>query len=270
MIKITDKEFLKISQYIKANYGINLREEKTTLLMGRLHQELVKLGLDNYTDYYNYLIADRTGRASSTLIEKMSTNHTFFMRERDHFNYFKETVLPFLERTVRDRDLRIWSAASSSGEEPYTLAMIIDQYFSGKTGIWNKDILATDISERILDTAKKGIYTKERTAPLPLMWKNKYLKPHGEDVVIAENIKNKVIFGKYNLMDERIPFKKKFHVIFCRNVMIYFDAKTRNELANRFYERMEVGGYLFVGHSESLDRNHVRFEYVMPSVYRKI
>ena len=135
MITITDKEFHQISSYIKINYGINLKDEKRMLLTGRLQNVLIENGISTFTDYYKYIQSDKTGNAVKTLVEKITTNHTFFMREADHFKYFRDIVLPYLNNVVKYNDLRIWSAGCSSGEEPYTLAMIIDEYF-GKEKIW--------------------------------------------------------------------------------------------------------------------------------------
>ncbi len=271
MIEITDKEFKLLAAYIKDNYGIHLKEEKKILLMGRLQNVLIQNDIKNFQDYYNYVISDKTGYAQAELINKVTTNHTFFMREADHFEFFKEKVLPYLMDTVRDRDLRIWSAGCSSGEEPYTLAMIINEFFGKSKLFWDTKILATDISTKVLEEAKKGIYSSEKVANLPPTWKLNYFKKLENDLyVIADKIKEEVIYRKFNLVETSFPFKKKFHVIFCRNVMIYFNTDTKRELINKFYNCLEDGGYLFIGHSESLNRGETQFKTVMPSVYRKI
>lgn len=270
IITITYKEFKQLSEYIKRNYGIQLKDEKITLLTGRLQNVLQQAGFYNFTDYYNYLINDRSGKAVATLVEKITTNHTFFMREADHFYYFKEKVLPYLKTTVKDRDLRIWCAASSTGEESYTLAMILDEYFNKEKYLWDTKVLATDISEKVLEIAKRGIYDNDQIAPLPTMWKNTYFNTKDKNQSgLTDKIRNEVIYRKFNLMEPVLPFKKKFHVIFCRNVMIYFDNETKTNLVEKFYEHLEYGGYLFIGHSESLNRERTRFKYVMPAVYRK-
>jgi chemotaxis protein methyltransferase CheR len=270
MISITDIEFKKLTDYIRKNYGIYLKEEKRSLLTGRLHNVLVQGNFNSFSDYYDYIVSDNTGKAVVTLIDRITTNHTFFMREAGHFFYFREKILPYLSHTVTDNDLRIWSAGCSTGEEPYTLAMILYDYFEKEKLWWDTKVLATDISDRVLETAKKGIYTKEATAMLPSNWKLNYFKKFDNDkCVLTDRIKNEVIFRRFNLMEEVFPFKRKFQVIFCRNVMIYFDDKAKYGLVNKFYNSMEHGGYLFVGHSESLSRDKTRFKYVMPAVYRK-
>lgn len=270
MIAITDKEFRQLAEYIKFNYGIHLKEEKKALVTGRLYNVLVQHGFNSFSEYFNYIISDKTGTAITTLINKITTNHTFFMREAEHFEHFRDRILPYLKATVKDKDLRIWSAGCSTGEEPYTLAMILNDFFDKEKAWWDTKVLATDISSRALERAVEGKYLNEQISPLSIDWKIKYFnKLDSETSVVNDKIKNEVIFRKFNLMDSVFPFKKKFHVIFCRNVMIYFDNETKAELVNKFYEATEYGGYLFIGHSESLNRNETRYNYIMPSVYRK-
>jgi len=271
MFKITDEEFNQLANFIQSNYGIYLKKEKQALVTGRLYNVLVQHNFNNFSEYYDYVISDKTGKAVVKLIDKITTNHTFFMREPDHFFYFRDEVLPYLKKTVKDKDLRIWSAGCSTGEEPYTLAMIIDEFFGSNKAWWDTKILATDISTKVLDQAKKGIYTNEKIAVLPSFWKLNYFKKiDSTHNMIVDRIKKEVIFRNFNLMERVFPFKKKFHVIFCRNVMIYFDAKTKRELVNKFYDATEYGGYLFIGHSESLSRDETKYKYVMPAVYRKV
>jgi chemotaxis protein methyltransferase CheR len=148
--------------------------------------------------------------------------------------------------------------------------MIIDEYLGYDKMYWDSKILATDISSKVLDKAKKGIYEKEKIDPVSAIWKANYFKRlDNENYILTEKIRNEVIYRKFNLMEKIFPFKKKFHVIFCRNVMIYFDNKTRDELSDKFYDSLEYGGYLFIGHSESLNRETTKFRYVMPALYRK-
>ncbi|WP_186423142.1 CheR family methyltransferase [Lacrimispora celerecrescens] len=270
MVSITEKEFKQFAQYVKTNYGINLSEEKQTLVSGRLNSVLLSKNFKSLTEYLNYVESDKTGQAVVTLIDKITTNHTFFMREADHFEYFRDKILPYLTRIVKDKDLRIWSAACSSGEEPYTLAMIIDEFFGKEKMLWDAKILATDISNNVLETAKKGVYSKDRISALPASWRLNYFKEiDAENTILTDNIRNEVIYRKLNLMDSVFPFRQKFHIIFCRNVMIYFDNKTKNELVEKLYDKTEYGGYLFIGHSESLNHDFARYKYIMPAVYRK-
>lgn len=270
MIKINEKEFKQIADYIKENYGIQLKEEKMALVNGRLQGLLNQHNFKSFTEYFSYVMADKTGDAVISLINKITTNHTFFMREPEHFNYFRDKVLPYLSQTVTDRDLRVWSAGCSTGEEPYTLAMIIDEFFGAEKRNWDSKILATDISLRALEDAKKGVYSNKDIAPMPPMWKQNYFtKYDAESSVVSDNIKAEVIYRRFNLMSQTFTFKKKFHTIFCRNVMIYFNNETKHEVVNRFYDATEKGGYLFIGHAESLNRELTKFKFIMPAVYRK-
>ena len=270
MVTISDKEFKQLSDYIHENYGIYLKEEKQMLVVGRLHSVLQQAGFSSFTEYFNHVVTDRSGEAVITLLNKITTNHTFFMREADHFYYLRDKVLPSLVKSIGDRDMRIWCAACSSGEEAYTLAMVIDDYMGRGKLLWDTKILATDISDKVLNTAKAGIYSNERIAPLPSIWKNCYFEPvDSENSILTDRIRNEVIYRKLNLMDAVFPFKKKFHVIFCRNVMIYFDNETKIKLLDKMYNLLEDGGWLFIGHSESLDREAARFRFVVPAVYKK-
>lgn len=270
MFNITDKEFYQLSNYIKENYGIRLCKEKKSLVVGRLSNVLFQNNFKSFSQYYDYVVKDKTGDAVVTLIDKITTNHTYFMREKNHFIYFKDKVLPYLYKTVKDKDIRIWSAGCSTGEEPYTISMIMDEFFQEEKILWDTKILATDISGKVLDIARKGKYSNEKIASLSVTWKLNYFKKIDiKNSVIIDKIKDEVIYRKLNLIREVFPFKKKFHVIFCRNVMIYFDEQTKRDLIQKFYDLTECGGYLFIGHSESINRDDTKYKYVMPAVYRK-
>ncbi|RKP47396.1 protein-glutamate O-methyltransferase CheR [Cohnella endophytica] len=270
MIAITDEEFRQFSHFIKDRYGIHLRDEKKALLAGRLQQVLAEQRFGNFTEYYRHVVSDASGAATALLADKITTNHTFFMRESSHFQFLKDRVLPRLALTVRDRDLRIWSAGCSSGEEPYTLAFMLDELFGSGAPAWDTRVLATDISSQALATAVQGTYSDTSLESIPSAWRSAYFRKTSEGCsVVSDKIKSAVIFRKFNLMQPTFPFRRKFHVIFCRNVMIYFDERTKRDLVRKFYENTEPGGYLFIGHSESLEREGTGYKYVMPSVYRK-
>lgn len=267
--EITTEEFNMIRTHIKDCYGINLGDEKKSLVYARLRTVLQKKGIESFRQYYDYLVSDKTGEAAVTFIDKITTNHTYFMREADHFEYFKDNVLPFVESESRNKDMRLWCAGCSSGEESYTLQMYLTEYFESK-GPWDTTMLATDISTTVLKMAYNGIYTNEQIKALPAEWKRKYFKKLSDEAVqVTDALKKKIIFRRINLMDDKFPLKKKVHVIFCRNVMIYFDANTRDTLVNKFYDLLEPGGYLFIGHSETLNYSKTKFKYIMPAVYRK-
>ncbi|MFP4698313.1 MAG: CheR family methyltransferase [Eubacteriales bacterium] len=271
MITMTNKEFQLLTNLIKDNYGINLTEKKKNLVESRLNMVLVQENFKSFSEFYKHLIKDSTGKALTTLINRITTNHTYFMRELPHFEFMLREVLPFwISRLKDEKDLCVWSAGCSSGEEPYTLEMVISDYLGTDFSKWNTNILATDISLNILETAKKGIYTEERIKAIPPKWKLSYFKKIDNNrFAVIDRIKERIIFRRFNLMNGTFPFKKKFNVIFCRNVMIYFDKETKETLVNKFYNLLEPGGYLFIGHSESLDRSSSPFKYIMPSVYRR-
>lgn len=269
MISLSDQEFGLLYNYIYNYCGINL-VNKRPLVESRLHSLLAEKGYGDFSSYLNYIINDQSGDAASALIDRLSTNHTFFMREIQHFNYFRNQVLPQLKATVKNKDLRIWSAGCSSGEEPYTLAMIIADYFGEEKPVWDTSILATDISSRALKKARDGVYGDEELLELPASWKlNNFKSLGGGKSQVNDWLKEEVIFRKFNLMEKTFPFKKKFQVIFCRNVMIYFDTATKQELISRFYDCTDKGGYLFIGQAETISRSETKYQYVMPAVFRK-
>lgn len=269
MIEITEHDFRQLSSYVKNNYGINLSQKKN-LIEGRLSNLLLDKGFTNFSEYLAYVFADGTKVEITQLVNKLTTNYTYFMREVDHFAFFKNEVLPYLQATNKEKDLRIWSAGCSTGEEPYTLAMIMADYFGKSKMLWNTKILATDISVKVLGAAEKGIYPQEELQAIPPSWITNYFKKiDKENYQISDQIKQEIIFRIFNLMDGTFPFKHKFHAIFCRNVMIYFDHHTKMALVKKFYDMTESGGYLFIGHSESIGRDETAYQYVMPAVYRK-
>lgn len=269
MISITDSEFKQLTEYIQGHYGINL-SKKRQLIEGRLSNLIAEKGFASFSGYLEHVFGDASKQEISGLVNRLTTNHTYFMRETDHFNYFRDRVLPYLRSSAKHNDLRTWSAGCSSGEEPYTLAMILADCFAGEKPAWDTKVLATDISAHALETAVSGIYPAEAVESLPPAWKMNYLRKTGtHEVEIAEKLKKEVIFRLFNLMDPVFPFKNKFHVVFCRNVMIYFDHKTKLDLVNKFYQCTEPGGYLFIGHTETIGRNETAYRYILPAVYRK-
>jgi chemotaxis protein methyltransferase CheR len=271
MIEMTDNEFDKFSVYIKKELGINMGKEKKMLVFTRLKSILKEHGFTNFSQYYDYLIKDKTGKALSELTVKITTNHTYFMRETKHFDYFKDVVLPEIYKKHKGKkDLTLWCAASSSGEEPYTLQMIVQDFMENKEAGWNTNMLATDISSKVLDICVKGVYSNESMEVLPKDWKKKYFNKYDdENSIIKDEIKKNLIFRKFNLMDEVYQLKPIIQVIFCRNVIIYFDNNIKEEIIKKLHKVMEPGGYLFIGHSETINQGDL-FEYVRPAVYRKI
>ena len=269
MLTLNENDFRKLITFIKGRYGIDL-SQKRQLIIGRLSNTVVSMGYSTFTEYIEHILSQKNPQDIELMLNKLTTNYTFFLRESAHFDYFRDTVLPYLEKTKRDHVLSIWSAGCSSGQEPYTLSMILKEYFGSKAGNWDTRVLATDISQNTLKAAASGIYDEESLSAIPSAWKQKYFKRTNEAGVyqVADVLKNNVIFRTFNLMDP-IRFKLKFDVIFCRNVMIYFDQQTKDALVQRFFNATVPGGYLFIGHSESLNKATTPYKYLMPSAYRK-
>lgn len=269
MLTLSQQDFQRLAAFVKEHYGINLYK-KQQLIAGRLTNVVGDMGFTTFHEYVEHLLTSKSSRDIDIMLNKLTTNYTFFMREEAHFDYFKNTVLPWLESTKKDRVLSIWSAGCSSGQEPYTLSIILKEYFGSKAARWDTRVLATDISQNVLNTAAAAEYEEDSLKNLPSGWKQKYFKKSAQPgyYAVADSIKSNVIFRRFNLMDP-IRFKLKFDVIFCRNVMIYFDLPTREALINRFYNATVPGGYLFIGHSEGLPKTNKEYHYVIPAAYRK-
>ncbi len=270
-LEITEQEFQRLVKFMYDNFGINLAAKKV-LIQGRLGNMLVDRGFKNYNEYIDAVLADKTGAEVNTILNKLTTNHTFFMREPEHYTFLNDVVLPYMVQTCeRDHVMRIWSAACSSGEECYTTAMLIDQYFKADKGKWDTRILATDISQNVIGKAKAGVYQEDGMKGLSNEWKARYFNKLADgSYEICQGIKDEVIFKTFNLMDSMPDkYKKKpFDLIFCRNVMIYFDQPTKDALVNRFYEVVKPGGYFYIGHAESINRQDTEFQYIKPAIYR--
>jgi len=269
---ISEKEFSQIRSLVYERFGINLTEAKKSLVVGRLQKTIRSMGFDTFRQYYDYLVADTTGQALDNLINRISTNHTFFYRESTHFDLFRDRALPEVTARVRrsnSRDLRVWCAGCSSGEEAYTLMIEMKEFFGKEYSLWDAGLLATDISTRVLEKAIQGIYAEENVRNLPVYAKKYFTKTAPDRYAVTKELKTEITFRRFNLMSEVFPFKKLFHVIFCRNVMIYFDQATRTELLRKFHGCLIPGGYFFIGHSESLGREQQLYEYIMPAVYQK-
>lgn len=269
MLTITDREFNELVLFIRDNFGINLGG-KRKLIEGRMSTHITEAGHESFGDYLDQVFHDPTGQELANLINRLTTNHTYFFREEAHFHFLRQTVLPELERTVRDRDIRIWSAGCSSGEEPYSIAMTLHDHFGTSRTLWDSQVLATDISSKVLQLARQGRYPSASLESLPAGWGARYFHDVQADTVeVIEQIRRDVVFRSLNLIQDTFPLRRCFHVIFCRNVMIYFDRQTKNELIKRFFQQTEPGGYLFIGHAETLDKEETGYCYVKPAVFRK-
>lgn len=267
---MTEAEFLRIYRLIKSKYGIDL-DRKKEIVQGRLDNYIRRGGYQSYSEYMNAVESDFTGRLEKELVNILTTNHTFFMREFEHFDFLRQEVLPQLRRKEENsRDLCIWCGAASTGQEPYMLAMLLKDFFGLEHHLWDTKVLATDLSTEALQHATLGRYDSEQIESLPDIWKRRYLKKldDGEKYEITSEIKEQVLFRQFNLMDT-FPFKRKMHIVFLRNVMIYFDKETKQELIQKVYDVMEPGGYLFVGRTETIDRGRTPFQMIQPSIFRK-
>ena len=270
MLKINDSEFNRLVTFMRERYGINL-SHKRTLIEGRLSNMLYERGFKNYDDYLDCCLNDKSGKELDGLLIKLTTNHTYFMREPDHFKYLTDTVLPFLKQVnAKTKTMRIWSAGCSSGEEAYTTAMHISEFLGNEKTACDTRILATDISLRTLAGAQNGVYLASGLSDLPDGWIDKYFdRLDSEKCKIKPELRREVIFRTFNLL-EPIPYKKApFDLIFCRNVMIYFEMETKLALVNRFFDVLRPGGYLFIGHAESIPRDTTQYQYIKPAIYRK-
>ncbi len=263
---ITDKDFDRLVTFVQGKYGIDLHQ-KRQLVTSRLSGTVKNMGYSSFTEYVDFLLKKGSGDDINHLLSRLTTNYTYFMREVESFDYFTSTILPdIVNKHQRDKCLSIWCAACSSGEEPYNVSMYIMDYLGGQASAWDTRLLASDISMDALTKAKKGIYELPDT--IPPNWRKNYFKPvGGKQYEVAPRIKNNVIFKQFNLMDP-IHFKRKFDVIFCRNVMIYFDQQTKSDLARRMFDATVPGGYLIISKAENLppDTPYAR---VATSIFQK-
>jgi chemotaxis protein methyltransferase CheR len=269
-LTLKTSEFRLISQLAHERFGLELKGGKEALVAARLGRFLRKGGFKSFDEYYRHVLADTTGDALIGLIDSLTTNHTSFLREKAHFEFLaRAAVEEFREIST----LEVWCAASSSGEEPYTIAMCLTDTL-GRAGATRRDfrILATDISTRVLGIAKRGVYPVERFSDLPDAWRKTYLLRGAGDCKglfkFKPELMSHISFERLNLI-QPFPHRKHFHVIFCRNVMMYFDKATQEDIVQRLSACLEPGGYLFVGHSESLTGVEHELKYVRPATYRK-
>ena len=265
-LELSDNEFQKVAQTVYSVCGINLKQGKEALVRARLMKRLRFIGMSSFKEYLQYIESNEGSNELGAMIDVMTTNKTSFFREDDHFNYFSNTILPKLNKTR----MRFWSAACSSGEEPFSLAIVLEEKLPE---LESKDvrILATDISANILEKARRAVYNDAALTDLQSASFRKYfvkVKNNPAVYQVKGNVRKLVQFARLNLMDPW-PMRGCFDVIFCRNVMIYFDKPTQQKLINRFWDILEPGGYLFVGQSEGLSAISHKFKYLQPATYRK-
>lgn len=269
MVTLTDEDFTRLYKYIQKNYGIDLSKKKQ-LIISRLSNTLTADGYTSFHDFVEVVLSGRDKDTTVAMLNKLTTNYTYFLREKEHFDFLEQTILPELKiKHAKDKCLSIWSAGCSSGEEPYTISMYLKEFFGTQANEWDLRILASDISQNILNSAMNPTYGEDSLSKLPSSWQKKYFTKKSDGTyTIGKTIRDNVIFRTFNLMDE-IHWKRPFDLIFCRNVMIYFDQPTKEALVRRFYNVTEPNGYLFIGHSEGLNKATCPYKYLMPAIYQK-
>ncbi|MBS1792380.1 MAG: protein-glutamate O-methyltransferase CheR [Acidobacteria bacterium] len=264
--QMTPQQFRALCDKVYKLCGINLKTGKEELVHSRLQKRLNALNLSSFEQYFKLLDDDRQGLEVVWMIDALTTNKTSFFREIQHFIFLREQMLP----KIKSNSLRIWSAACSSGEEPYSLAILLAESIPNFKK-WDIRILATDISTKVLAKAKEAVYDSETLEPIPQDWRRKYFKkedPSGKTWRLAPELRSLVSLARLNFMD-KFPMRGPFDLILCRNAMIYFDKPTQENLVRRFYDLIAPGGYLFVGHSESLTGANHNFRYIQPAIYQK-
>jgi chemotaxis protein methyltransferase CheR len=275
------EEFRLFQKYVFDNMGITLADHKITLVQGRLSKRLRVLNIPSYREYYKYVINDKSGEEEDEIFDLISTHVTEFFREKGQWDYLNENLEHILEKK-RDKRIRIWSAACSTGEEPYSLAI----FLHGKMpdwAQWDIKILATDLSKVVIRKAARGVYREDdvgggqkgiKNVPRHILGSYfELLKTEsGERAYrIIEEMKRPMTFRTFNLVyGDFKPFVEKFDIIFCRNMMIYLDPEAQRKLVSNYHRALVPGGFLFVGHSESLTQNKDEFKLIKPSIYQKI
>ena len=267
---MTDADFKVISELAYEFTGIVLGPQKRDMVYGRLARRLRDVGLTNVSDYIG-LIKNNTNQEVSKFINAITTNLTSFFREDHHFDFISQTLVPELQKTnVGTKKIRAWSAGCSTGEEPYSLAITLKESM-GLQG-WDCKILATDLDSKVLNKGQQGIYDAERIETIKLAYKKKWFlkdQNHPDIVKVKPELQELIRFKRLNLL-EKWPMKGPFDFIFCRNVVIYFNAETQAVLFNRYADMLKDGGYLIIGHSESLDRTSDRYRPIGKTIYQKI
>lgn len=275
-VHITDKEYKMFADFIYAKSGIHLGEEKKDLLKARLMKRIRAHHLQSWREYYDYIQDDETGEELVRMLDAVSTNVTQFFREQVHFDFLKNIALPKIfqaKEKKKERTVRIWSAAVSTGEELYSMLMTIADFLKNTNKMWIVKALGSDISTKALRTAQKAVYPIDRLKGLSLYFVENYFtkgETGGADAFrIKESLRRLAIFRRLNLVTDHFPFSNKFDIIFCRNVMIYFDKPTQELLVNKLSQHLHDDGFLFIGHAESLIGIKTHLVSVAPAIYKK-
>lgn len=269
-----DREFDRLSEFISTHYGIKLARAKKTMLQARLQSRLNALNMDSFAQYCKYIFNGAEGEAEVVhMVDAVSTNKTDFFRENQHFDFMRQVILPELEQN-QARQIKVWSSASSSGEEAYTIIMVLYEFFEGKR-MPDISLLGTDISTRILKKANDAVYTEDRIEMMSLSQRRKFLlksKDRNQPTVrFMPFVREKAVFKRLNLTDPKyLGIPNDYDMIFCRNVLIYFDRPTQEKVINRLCSHLKPGGYFFLGHSESINGLSLPLKQLKPTIYQKI
>lgn len=271
---LTQEEYELFRRLVYAKSGINLGDSKQQLVRARLGKRVRQGRFGSFRQYYEHVEKDASGEEMQLLLDAITTNTTHLFREKRHFEFLAGLIRRWTEdRRWRGNSntLRIWSAACSSGEEPHSIAMVVQDVLAG-TNLTAK-ILATDLSTKVLNRARLGVYESHKTGTVPPDYRNRFFRPvqhSGQSCVeLTPDIRRLITYSRFNLMTPTFPFRHGFDVVFCRNVMIYFDRPTQEGLIGRIAQHLHPGGHLMIGHSESLNGIDHRLQYVEPTIYRK-
>jgi chemotaxis protein methyltransferase CheR len=272
-LRLSEAEFRLICDVAERLFGIHLTDKKHALVETRIGRMLGRIGQKTLQEFMASVESDPQGAAATRLADELTTNYTFFFRERQVLEHFAHHALPHWLDRLRHRnsnDLRVWSAGCSTGEEPFTLLMLMMDALGADYANWRAGVLATDISTPALATARAAVYPEDQLAGVPVETRRKYFrKTDDKRWAVMAAVREQAIIRRLNLVGEPFPFAKPFHMVFCRNVLIYFDAPTQARLVEQFHRVLEPGGYLFVGLTESLHAVADLYAYVAPGIYRK-
>lgn len=272
---LSDEQFQKIANFIQTNVGIKMPEQKRIMVQSRLYSRLKELQIDNFDDYISYAFQKNAqgDEEIALMINVITTNLTSFFRENPHFEYMTSTALPELSQEFQK--IELWSAACSSGQEPYTLSIVMQEFMrTHKNSFTDFSILATDISSKVLDKAINAVYPMDEVENLSYDLKKRYfLRSKDKTNPLARVNKftrEKVIFERLNFMDDFYPIKTPKNIIFCRNALIYFDKQTQESVIRKLIEHLIPGGYLFLGHSETIFGMDLPLKTVGPTIFKKV
>ena len=266
-MRLNQKQFEKFAALVKDKLGIHLNESKREMLQAKVDKLLRKSGITCYDEYYNLIVSGKDNMWLN-FVDEITIHKTHFFREDNHFNFIRDKldkILSHNPRIINNSEIKAWSSACSTGDEAYTLAMVLKEYLPPAVNI---KILATDVSTQVIKEAREAKYILGAEDAINSYFLTKYFEKTEKMHKVSDVIRNLITFRQFNLITP-FPFRDTFDIIFCRNVMIYFDIQTQEQLIRKFYDVLSPGGLLFIGHSESLSQKQYKFKYVHPTIYMK-